>query len=388
MTQYVQRVVGKDGVERLYLRRKGYPRARLSSPWGSDALAAEVKALCEALEPEKVVDNTLRHALRVYELEDADFRGLRDSTKYSYRLMLKEFEETLGTEPLATFTPAFIRSLKNLWARRGYRAANYRLQILKNVLKPAMIDGLVPSNAFDLVGQVRRPSDMKEPHPIWPMSVVERVIEAAIEQRRFGLARAVAIGRFIGARRSDLCVIGKSARQDGRFRFLSGKRRVPVDVREPPPLTRWLELTPDQQPDEARQGRKVQPGARPAAALTLVYNLSGRPYTPDGLGAELKDLVQALHAAGEIPSADYDLHGLRHSRGVEIALTTVSDAAGAAVMGQLSAASFAQYRRQADRMKLTDAVDELLYGKLEQGENVVVKNRVENWCKTPAANKP
>ena len=59
--------------------------------------------------------------------------------------------------------------------------------------------------------------------------------------------------------------------------------------------------------------------------------------------------------AGKVDTAAYDLHDLRHTRGVDLALAGVTDAEGAAMMGHASPSSFAQYRRQADRRRLPDA---------------------------------
>ena len=94
----------------------------------------------------------------------------------------------------------------------------------------------------------RWPRDLVEPHLIWPASVFATVIEAAIAQKRYGLARAIAIARFAGARRGDLVRIPRTARAGGRFQFRSGKRGVAVDVPEDPELTRWLDGTPSSQP--------------------------------------------------------------------------------------------------------------------------------------------
>jgi integrase len=146
----------------------------------------------------------------------------------------------------------------------------------------------------------------------------------------------------------------RSARRDGRFRFLSGKRKVRVDVPEDPLLTGWLDSTPNAPPAAPRRGRKVRAGESAPAPTTLVYNVAGRPYSEDGLGQELAKLVRTLHQAGALDSDRYDLHGLRHTRGVELALAGCSDAEGAAMMGHSSASSFSQYRRQADRTRLAD----------------------------------
>lgn len=354
--KYVNSVRRPDGSVQHYLRKRGLPPARLPDGLSPADLQRHVQALIRELSPGLDPQaGALAAALRAYELEAPEFRSLAASTKYEYRLILKEFEQDLGTVPVTTFTPAFVDRLKASWARRGHRAANIRLQILKNVLKPLLVSGAIGTDPFRLVGQVRRPRGLAEPHRIWPDEVVEAVIEAAIAGQRYGLARAVALARYTGARRGDLVVMPRGARKGGRVRFLSGKRKVRVDVPEDPLLSAWLARTPEAPPAAPQRGRKVKAGVAPSSPSTLVYNVAGRPYTDDGLGQELAKLVQALRQAGRIDSDRYDLHGLRHTRGVELALAGCSDAEGAAMMGHSSASSFTQYRRQADRTRLADA---------------------------------
>jgi hypothetical protein len=115
----------------------------------------------------------------------------------------------------------------------------------------------------------------------------------------------------------------------------------------------------------------------PAEPITLVFNSAGAPYTEDGLGQELRNLVSALHAAGKLDSDKYDLHGLRHSRGVDLALAGCTDAQGAATMGHGSPNSFSQYRRQADKIRLANDAAGKLKQHRERASNESVKHRPE-----------
>jgi integrase len=351
--RYVKRSVNAYGEVFLYLRKKGLPAVALKSPEGSRELELEVEALIRSLEPPKAAAGTLELAARHYELESADFRSLAQSTKYEYRLTMAEIVEDYGALAVQSFTPALLVRMRDTWAKRGHRAANVRLQVLKNILRPAMIANGIETDPFSFVSDVRRPRDLAEPHLIWPAAVFETVIAAAIAQRRFGLARAIAIARFAGARRGDLVRIPRSARAGGRFQFRSGKRNVAVDVPEDPMLTHWLDTTPQAQPLspwQAAQDRRD--GVTRIAPQTLVYNRSSLAYTEDGIGLELRKLVTELQRKGTVGAGKYDFHGLRHTRGVEIALAGCSDAQGAAMLGHGSPASFAAYRRQADKIAM------------------------------------
>jgi hypothetical protein len=390
--KYVQRIVKPNGAVHLYLRRKGLPSMRLASPWPEPGqekdspLEREVAALIERLQSPAPTPGTMRQALRDYELKDADFKGLRESTKYEYRLILKAFDKELGDLPVTAFTPRNVLRLRDKWAERGHRRANLRRQVLKNVLKRVIIEGKLDRDPFALVGQVRRPDTLAEPHILWPIEVVETVIKAAIEAKRYGLARAVAIARYTGARRGDLVIMTKAMRKDGQFSWRSGKRRIPVDLKEDPQLTHWLAAIPATHPDTPRRGRKGARNVKRLPATSLVFNLANARYTEDGLALELRKLVADLHDEGKgtIASDAYDLHGLRHTRGVELALAGCTDAQGAAMLGQASASSFAQYRRQAERIRLSKDGAEKVIELRRSAEKPEVETKVETECKPVA----
>ena len=67
----------------------------------------------------------MRAALGDYELRP-DFTALAASTKYEYRLILKEFGQDLGDLTLTVFTPAYVKALRDAWAARGHRAVQGR----------------------------------------------------------------------------------------------------------------------------------------------------------------------------------------------------------------------------------------------------------------------
>jgi integrase len=159
--------------------------------------------------------------------------------------------------------------------------------------------------------------------------------------------------------------VAEGARKEGRFSYLSGKRKVPVDVPEPPELTHWLDRLP-----------------RASRSLTIAYNEEGLPYSDDGFALVLRKLVAKLAKAGKV-NPRLDVHGLRHTRGVEYALAGLTDAEGAAALGHRSPHSFAPYRRQADRIRLSDNGAAKLAKLHERAGNGPVQNTVQNSCKTP-----
>jgi integrase len=387
--QFVQKKVAK-GRSYLCFRKKGHPNdgQRLVSPWpevevGSE-LEREVAALMALETGAKPKASNLSGALRNYELNDPRWRNLHDSTKREYARYLSEFDTYFGHLPLRAFTASFLLDLQNEWARQGHRAAELRMTVMKNALtQPLIRAGL--EDPFARLPGVPRPRRDLDPHPIWPEPVVEIVIRDCTEHHQFGIARAVAIGRYLGARRGDIVRLTPAHRVDGRVRFRSGKRHVPVDNQERTELTLWLDDTPATQPlSKWQAGQDRRRGVVRMAARTLVYNKSGDPYTEDGLGQELAKVIARLHAARKIDSDAYDLHGLRHTMGVELCLRGATDAQIAAYLGHSSPHSAAKYRRQADRVRLSDIAAKLLEEAVGTVGEPPAYNQVDNGVQLPA----
>ena len=389
--KYVQRFTDRHGHERLYFRKRGYPSRPLTSAWGTPDLQAEVDAILMLEASTRARPGTLKAACRAYELENPNFAALQESTKVNYRKMLYEMSDEFGALRLADFTPKRILQLRDHWAARGHAAANHRKQLLKNVLLPSIIEAN-KGDPFAMIGKLRRPKSLKEPNPIWPDPVTRTVLEAAVAQGKWGLARAIALARWAGVRRRDLIRLTSRHRYEGRLQFITGKRRVPVDIPEDPELTAWLARTPDRAPQTPRQGCKVKAGsATKLQPLRLVYTLAGGAYTTSGLYNELKKLVvelalrQAIDGAilnddGDVVGSQYTLHGLRHTLGVELALAGCTDAQGAAILGHDNPISFTRYRRQADRIRLADDAAEKVLAQRERLANEAVSTLGSNLC--------
>ena len=148
-----------------------------------------------------------------------------------------------------------------------------------------------------------------------------------------------------------------------------------------PLLTTWLEATPAQQPLSKWQAHiQRKTGVVRLPPVTLVFNVRNKSYTEDGLGQELAKIVGDLHTAGKLETDRYDLHGLRHTFGVEAALAGCSDAQGGALMGHGSPNSFATYRRQAARLALSDDGAALIAALRERTAGTPAEREVSNDC--------
>lgn len=361
--RYVHRVP-RGGQTYLYFRKGDYREGPLASADGSPELKLEVEAILSRLTKAQAAaaapaPNTIGGMLKAYN-KSAEFLANARSTQQAYQDYIDEMTADFGDVILFEVTQAWLRELRDAWAVRGHRAANNRMQVLKNALAPAINDQAdvrIKGDPFHKLPKVRRPHGAPEAHPIWEDDEVAAAIEEAISRKTPGLARAIALGRWGGFRRGTICAIPLNARTVGydddgvrhpRLLWVTEKRLVLCDKREDPRLTALFSRTPN-------------------AALTIAYNADGRPWKERQLNQAVDRLMARLAQAGKVRAAvaddgtvycPLDIHGLRHARGVEIAMAGGSDAE---IMSQLEHATDRAakiYRRQADRRRMADGAQD------------------------------
>lgn len=360
---YVQRVRRGDQTH-LYFRKDGYREGPLQSPDGTKALLEEVNAILARVArarqaAQRPRPGTVGGALKEYN-RSPEFLGLARVTQSDYQDYIDEMIEDFGTDLLKDVTRSWVIELRNAWSERGYRAANLRLQVLKNALKPIILDdddNRISGDPFAKIEKLKRPAELGEAHLIWTDAEVDVAIKDAIGRGRPGLARAIALGRYAGFRRKSICNLPLQARirdfdADGdmvkRLYWLTEKRQVLADMREDPKLTAILDGTPNR-------------------ALTIAYNADGQPWKERQLNQALDRHMARLAAKGLVRASiddegavycPLDIHGLRHARGVELARSGNSDAQIQAQLAQLTPSSAAKYRRQAQTRELADAAQD------------------------------
>lgn len=370
---HLHRYRDRHGIERVYLRRPGAPRKAMRSPWGTRALQLEAEAaLKEAIAPKpEPTAGTLAGAVREYR-KSADYLTLTAATQLEYDRWLDRFESAFADVLLSDVDAAFVLALRDRLAQRtrdkegrirgGYRAANLALQILKNICKAPRIRGEISGDPFGLIEKVARPHSYGQANPRWLDDEFEAALERCIEDRKPGLARALALGRWGGFRRQTICKAPRSARiivrgEDGaeerRLYWLTEKRLVLCDRREDLRLTALLDRTERMRP---RFGGNVQP-------FTIAYNSWGEAWKPRALEHEINRLIVQLAKEG-LCRPGLTLHGLRHARGVEIAAAGGSDAEIMAQLDHATPRQAAEYRKQAERLGLAESAQSKVDAKI------------------------
>jgi integrase len=382
----VQRVRRKDGRLDLYFRQGDNREGPLKAEDGTQALADEVQAIKDRLaaRPAKPKAGTVGRMLREYSGHSpsgippsAEFLALARSTQKEYQRLADEMHDDIGDVLLSEVDRGWVRDMRNVWAQRGWKAANDRRQVLKNALQPALEDERIEDDPFARVGKVKRPHDAPIANLPWQSREVSVAIDQAVAKGRVGLARAIALGSYGGFRRGTICAIPRNAlimgadengRPERRLYWLTEKRKVLADKREDGRLTAVLARTPDK-------------------ALTIAYNADGQPWKPRQLNQALDRHMAALAKEGLVRAAEDEngdvycpltLHGLRHFRGIELAEAGASDAEIMAQLEHATPDTARIYRRQADRKKLAEAgqkrVDAAVDLKAKRAEKAASEN--------------
>ena len=347
--KYVQRIKRPNGAVDLYFRKGAHREGPLQSPDESQELLAEVNAIVARLARVQAAQTpkagTVAGAIQRYRTS-ADFLRLSRSTQKEYGRLLNEIEADVGDVRLGEVDSAWITDVRDLWAPRGHKATNDRIQVLKNALAPAVRDRRIQFDPFAGLKKLAPPHDAAEANPAWRDEEVDAFIALALRRKMPGLARAAALGRWGGFRRATICRISLNARivsqdDDGvaqrRLYWATEKRKVQCDKREDPRLSVFLDETP-----------------AGAAALTIAYNQRGKPWKERSLNQAFDRLIESLAKAG-LARPNLTPHGLRHARGVELAHAGASDAE---IMSQLEHATERAariYRQQAKRSFMADA---------------------------------
>lgn len=154
-----------------------------------------------------------------------------------------------------------------------------------------------------------RPHDAGEAHEAWEDAEVVAAIAWAIDRDQPGLARAIALARWGGFRRGTICALPVASRVTGydddgaphpRIYWMTSKRRVLADKREDARLTALMSSTPNR-------------------STLLAFNADSGAWKERQLSQAVERMVASLAKAGTCRPG-LTLHGLRHARGVELAL--------------------------------------------------------------------
>lgn len=333
-----------DGRPYLYLERPGLPRVALhevrhlaeNDPTFIRAYAAawdEAAAMLAESRRAAPRQRDLRALVTAWQASPT-WHALRASTAANWHRHLCRMLHSPQREgaPVAGLRPRHIRAdLRGL----GLAAQRTRLTVWRRLLDHAVDIGWAEENP---ARTIRQPRQRNQPHSPWPREMIRRFRAhwpSGSRQRR-----AFALALWTGARRGDLCAIGRQHIRAGTLTFETEKQRVTATV--PLALGHGPRITAEMREDLADLLAEL--AAMPPGEMLFLACEDGTPRSVKAAGMWFR---KACAAAG-IP-AGYTLHGLRHTRGDALGDAGWRDAEIMPWLGKLSAADTARYTARADR---------------------------------------
>ena len=222
---------------------------RVRKPLGlRDWQAAQIRA--RHLEAEGVVSDlvpqTLEQAGKKF-LEDAKARGLRDSSIYKYKLVLKQLEafaKERGFVFLSSFGIDELRAFRASWPNKNLSASK-KLEHLKTFFRFCYDSGWIKTNHAKLI----KPPKVDGP-PVLPFSEDEmkKILAACdthpIPERGQQLKALVLLMRHSGLRIGDACTLNRDRIHKGTLELYTAKSGTKVRLPLHPTVLEALERIP------------------------------------------------------------------------------------------------------------------------------------------------
>jgi integrase len=272
--------VDRHGNVRVYFRRKGHPKIRLTKPPGSEEFMKEYRMLLEGTiapaAPDKsgrqpAAKGSLRWIVESY-YASAEFKRLDDRTRHVRRQLLDHLCEeplnpggkaTVGSLPYAAMPPSKVRLLRDRKSDSP-ETGNARVKALRRVFAHAIENDLADRNPAKDVPYIKTGS---QGFHSWTIEEVQQYEKRHPKGTKARLALGLLL--FTGQRRADVVSFGRQHMRDGWLHFTQtkNKRNKPVTL-SIPVIAELKELI-----DET-----------PAKHLTFLTTEFGKSFTSNGFG--------------------------------------------------------------------------------------------------------
>jgi hypothetical protein len=281
----------KGGREYCYHRATGIclspPHEFGSQEFVAAYLEAEAK-LKASQEPSLKPQGTWGRLVQEYK-ESPRFTNLKRRTKADYELYLGRISRTMDGVRLEKIDAFSLAKLRNhVEKNRGWRAANYTLQVISVVLSHGQEIGHTKTNPAKDVKRAKRPTSLPRANRPWTDEEFQAVVEAAPPH----LLVPIAIARWTSLREGDVLTLKRPAYHEGVITHVTEKTSQPVEHPCPKPLKEILDAMPRH------------------SAVTLCVNSRGTPWTSDGFRTSFFRLIRGLEKEGKVGSR-LTFHGLR-----------------------------------------------------------------------------
>lgn len=345
LPQYVHAGKSRHGRVYYYFQRhrgtkKAGPYVRLPDDPTSPAFWSAYQA---ASGEHVIVDDagTFSALIREYK-KSRKYTSKAEKTRTEYDRYLARIEGSWGHLQVRALRPAHALAMHDSMQETPV-AADAQLSCLSNLIKWGIPRGYRDDNPAE---SIERNGQDGDGHAPWPESALLLVRQYA----RHDLARASALGSFLGQRKSDVI---RLRRHDRSVVVLDGIARHVVKVTQQKtgetyliPMHRDLIALWDQWVEEDKTRKVVSAHG----SDLMVLQANGVPFTADTFGAAWgremkKDWAKPIRKAG------LTFHGHRKSAAVKLAEAGVGAEAGGKMIG-MSAAMFRHYSKGASQLRM------------------------------------
>jgi integrase len=355
--RYVVEDVDRHGNVRIYFRRKGQPKVRLSEMPGTDAFDEEYqRAFSREIEPPlgnqhtPAMPGTMRWLCHQY-YGSAAFQSLAPSTRKVRRGILEEICQRAGQFRYAMMEPLHVAKLRDEKAAFPH-AANNRVKALRQLFAWAKLPeyGYAKKNPAGDVGQLRgtNPDGIRA----WTESEALRYEARHPIGTKARLAFDLLL--YTGVRRSDVVKLGPQMERWSTETLPEGQtievqKLVFTETKGSSRLIKAHEL-PILPP------LRVSIDAAPTGHLVYLVTVFGKPHSAKGFGNWFKKRCR------EAGLEELSAHGLRKLGAQRCAEAGASEHQLMALFGWTNPQQAAVYTRKANRAKLEAAAAPLLEG--------------------------
>lgn len=327
--------VDRHGNVRIYLRRKGFAKVRLTHTPGTDEFLAEYKVALSGLKPRPPAETIIHGSLKwlaVAYLKSSEYLSLNWSTKDMRRLHLDRLCEKYGHLPVLGIQPKHVRVMLEPFAETPFAWIN-TLKTVRVLFKWAVARDFMNANPARDVERVKAKSDGFH---TWTAAEMRQFFDRHPVETKPGFA--LALLWFTGARKSDLVKLGRQMENDGylSFRETKGGEAKLTEVFIDKPFRKLLDMH------------------HSADRLHYLVTSYGKPFTVGGFGNWFRD---RCNEAG-LPHCS--AHGVR--KGVA---TDVAEKGGSAhlimtLLGHSTPSEGTRYTRKANRRLMAKQVAKLV----------------------------
>jgi integrase len=317
-------VDGRDGRAYYYLRRRGFPRVRLSGlPWSPSFMAAYESALAgprTVIGAGRIKPGSVAAVVAEYFDSQKFFTSKSAGTQRMRRGILERFRTAYGERPFALLPPEWIEAL--LDAKPPHAARSW-LVTLRSLCQFALKRGLLRA---DPTANIKLRAIKGDGFHTWTEDEIARYEAYYPIGTKPRLAHALLL--YTAQRRGDVVKMGRQHIKDGVLTVKQQKTGKPLAI----PVHHDLQVVLD---------------ATPSEHLTFIVSATGKPYGGNAFSEQFRKWCDAAGLPKRCKP-----HGLRKAACRRLAEAGCSGNEIMAISGHVTMKELVRYTAAADQARL------------------------------------